>query len=41
MKRLNEYFFGEEAISFHDAAYYYGTYVGTALIAVCVICSIY
>lgn len=41
MKRLNVYFFGEDSISFSDAAFFYGTYAATAAIVVFTAISIY
>ncbi|WP_255536178.1 hypothetical protein [Planococcus beigongshangi] len=41
MKALNNYFFGEDTISFSDAAYFYGTYAATAAIAIYTMFSIY
>ena len=41
MKRLNEYFFGQESISFSDASFFYGTYAATAVIAIYTMFSIY
>ena len=41
MKRLNNYFFGQDSISLSDASFFYGTYATTAAIVVYTVLSIY